>query len=155
VYKRPFVDECLLRVRHSFELAVWTSSSPSYASPVVRALFPYPNELAFVWASDRCTAVFDPDTRQYHRTKKLEKLKRKGLSAGQRRGHGSVLLSLSRRFAEEAGCTRLQVESSSQLATGIDLSREHLRCRRSRFVKTASLGRWLVQRPDIETISVS
>lgn len=48
VYKRPFVDECLLRVRHSFELAVWTSSSPSYASPVVRALFPYPNELAFV-----------------------------------------------------------------------------------------------------------
>ena len=78
VYKRPFVDEFLLRVRHSFELAVWTSSSSSYANPIVRALFPYPDELAFVWASDRCTAVFDPDTLQYHRTKKLEKLKRKG-----------------------------------------------------------------------------
>ena len=78
VYKRPFVDDFLLQVREWFWVAVWTSSSPNYAQAVVADLFPNPDELAFVWASDRCTTVYDPDLLQYHQTKKLEKLKRKG-----------------------------------------------------------------------------
>ena len=78
VYKRPFVDEFLQRVRAWFRLAVWTSSSPSYAKAVVGQLFPEPSDLAFVWASDRCTVVFDPDSLEHYKTKKLEKLRRKG-----------------------------------------------------------------------------
>ena len=78
VYKRPFVDEFLLQVREWFQLAVWTSSSPDYAHAIVNFLFPRPEELAFVWASDRCTFTFDPDSLEYHSTKRLVKLKRKG-----------------------------------------------------------------------------
>jgi TFIIF-interacting CTD phosphatase-like protein len=78
VYKRPFVDEFLLQVREWFKVAVWTSSSPDYAHAIVNSLFPKPEELAFVWGSDRCTLTFDPDTFEYHNAKRLIKLKRKG-----------------------------------------------------------------------------
>jgi len=78
VYKRPLVDEFLPAVQGWFRLAVWTSSSPSYAKAVVDRLFPEPDALAFLWASDRCTVVFDPESLEHYRTKKLEKLKRKG-----------------------------------------------------------------------------
>jgi TFIIF-interacting CTD phosphatase-like protein len=55
----PHLDTFLTACRAWFEMAVWTSASPLYAAQVVAAIFPEPHELAFVWASDRCTRTYD------------------------------------------------------------------------------------------------
>lgn len=77
VYKRPhlsaFLDACFAW----FDVAVWTASSPVYAAEVVAAVFPDPQALMFVWASDRCTMVYEPETGAYYTCKNLVKLRRK------------------------------------------------------------------------------
>jgi RNA polymerase II subunit A small phosphatase-like protein len=78
VMKRPHLDPFLEKVSEWFDLAVWTSSSASYARVVVGEIFPRPDELKFVWCSDRCTVRYDHDTGEYSGTKYLRKLKKMG-----------------------------------------------------------------------------
>lgn len=78
IYKRPFLDVFLKNSLDWFEVAVWTSSTPSYAIAIVSAIFENPKTLSFVWASDRCTVVYDLEWFQYYNRKNLKKVKRKG-----------------------------------------------------------------------------
>lgn len=76
VYKRPFVSDFLTVCQDWFEVAVWTSASPSYAAGIVDALFPYAP--SFVWASDRCTQAYDPECGEHYSVKNLRKVKQRG-----------------------------------------------------------------------------
>lgn len=78
VYLRPGVKEFLEAVAGKFRLAVWTSSSPSYAREVVQALLSDPAILEFMWASDRCTPKRDFETDTWCNTKNLAKVRRRG-----------------------------------------------------------------------------
>lgn len=76
VYKRPFVSEFLAVCQGWFEVAVWTSASPSYAARIVEALFSYAP--VFVWASDRCGRGYDPERGEQFSVKNLRKVKQRG-----------------------------------------------------------------------------
>ena len=76
VYKRPYVNDFLRASQDWFEVAVWTSASPSYAIEIVEALFPYAP--FFVWASDRCTQAYDPERGEHFSVKNLRKVKQRG-----------------------------------------------------------------------------
>lgn len=78
LYRRPGVARFLQQMAQHYALAVWTSSSPSYARLVVAQLFADPDRLAFVWASDRCTPRRDFDTDTWWQCKSLHKVKRRG-----------------------------------------------------------------------------
>lgn len=82
VHKRPGLTGFLDRCFELFDVAVWTSSSPLYAEEVVRAVFPDPARLAFVWASDRCTPAYDPETGEHCGQKNLKKIKGRGYPLG-------------------------------------------------------------------------
>jgi TFIIF-interacting CTD phosphatase-like protein len=75
----PFLDIFLKYCFDWFEVAVWTSSTPSYAIAIVGAIFANPQTLSFVWASDRCTATYDREGFEYYYYRKnIKKVKRKG-----------------------------------------------------------------------------
>jgi RNA polymerase II subunit A small phosphatase-like protein len=78
VHRRPHVDAFLAACLEWFEVAVWTSSSPSYAAVVVRHLVEDPGRLAFVWASERCTWSMDRECGEYRSSKNLRKVKKRG-----------------------------------------------------------------------------
>lgn len=78
IYKRPFLDVFLKNCLDWFEVAVWTSSTPSYAIAIVSAIFENPQTLSFVWASDRCTVACDREWSEYYYRKIIKKVKRKG-----------------------------------------------------------------------------
>lgn len=78
IYKRPFLDVFLKNCFDWFEVAVWTSSTPSYAIAIVSAIFEKPEALSFVWASDRCTVAYDIEWFEYYYRKNIKKVKRKG-----------------------------------------------------------------------------
>jgi RNA polymerase II subunit A small phosphatase-like protein len=78
IYKRPHLDEFLRYCQVEFSTAVWSSSSPEYAARVVAHIFDSGNEPLFLWARDRCTPRFDPETKDFFWIKDLKKLKRKG-----------------------------------------------------------------------------
>ena len=78
VYNRPHLSEFVRTCLSWFEVAVWTSSTPPYAAEVVARIFPDPAELAFIWASDRCSLRYDPELFEYYWRKNLKKLRRKG-----------------------------------------------------------------------------
>ena len=82
VYRRPGVAALLDSCFELFDVAVWTSSSPLYAEEVVGAIFPDPARLVFVWASDRCTRAYDPETGEHCSQKNLKKIKGRGYSLG-------------------------------------------------------------------------
>ena len=78
IYKRPFLNVFLKNCLDWFEVAVWTSSTPSYAIAIVSEIFENPKTLSFVWASDRCTVAYDHERFEYYNRKNLKKVKRKG-----------------------------------------------------------------------------
>jgi RNA polymerase II subunit A small phosphatase-like protein len=78
VYKRPFLDVFLKNCFEWFEVAVWTSSTPSYAIAIVSAVFENPENLSFVWARDRCTINYDIEWFEYYYRKNIKKVQRKG-----------------------------------------------------------------------------
>ncbi|WP_396135844.1 NIF family HAD-type phosphatase [Chamaesiphon sp. VAR_69_metabat_338] len=85
VYKRPYLDTFLTTCLDWFDVAVWTSSGAEYATKVVDKIFPDPQALAFVWASDRCSIAYnynydriDRDYPPYYSRKPLKKVKRRG-----------------------------------------------------------------------------
>jgi RNA polymerase II subunit A small phosphatase-like protein len=77
VYRRPHLAEFISAMMSTFRLAVWTSSSPEYARPVIDRIFP-PDTLEFVWTGERCTTARDWETGEYKSLKNLRKLKDKG-----------------------------------------------------------------------------
>lgn len=83
VYLRPGVEDFLADVSRSYRLAVWTSSSPAYASAVCAFVFSDRYPLEFVWASDRCTPTRDFTLDSWSQSKRLSKLRRKGYNLEQ------------------------------------------------------------------------
>ena len=79
VYKRPFIDQFWSSASEWFEMAVWTSSGPTYASLTVRELLGAA-PLAFLWCRERCTRRYDPERQEEHWIKDLKKVKRLGYS---------------------------------------------------------------------------
>ena len=78
LYLRPGLSEFLLVISGLFRIAVWTSSSPAYARAVCPLVFPEPQRLEFVWASDRCTPTRNFENDSWCNAKPLKKLKRRG-----------------------------------------------------------------------------
>lgn len=78
LYRRPGLEAFLQQVAAHYRLAVWTSSSPAYAQAVVSHVFEAPQQLVFVWASDRCTLRRDMELDTWTQTKPLRKLRRRG-----------------------------------------------------------------------------
>lgn len=78
LYLRPGVADFLDWALERFRVAVWTSSSPSYAEIVVNMLFRDVSKLDFVWARDRCTPRRDFERDAWWDTKSLHKVKRRG-----------------------------------------------------------------------------
>ncbi len=83
VYYRPGVREFLQFCRDHFQVAVWTSSTELYAATMVRQLFGPDYPLAFLWARNRCTRVFDPELQAERRVKDLAKVRRRGFDLTQ------------------------------------------------------------------------
>ncbi len=78
VYRRPGLSEFLAMAFAHYRVAVWTSSSPAYARGICERIFDDPAQLAFVWASDRCTMRRDIDADQWVQVKNFAKLRRRG-----------------------------------------------------------------------------
>jgi carboxy-terminal domain RNA polymerase II polypeptide A small phosphatase len=78
LYPRPGLRDFLSDMSTLFHLAVWTSSSPAYAAAVCPLIFPEPEKLQFIWASDRCTPTRNFANDSWDNAKPLKKLKRHG-----------------------------------------------------------------------------
>jgi RNA polymerase II subunit A small phosphatase-like protein len=78
VYKRPHLEAFLASCLEWFTVAVWTSASPAYATRIVATVFPNPEQLAFVWAADRCSQRYDHEMFEHYWRKNLHKVRRKG-----------------------------------------------------------------------------
>lgn len=78
LYKRPFLEEFLSFCRRHFHVAVWTSSSPEYASRVVENIFVKDYPLKFVWTREQCTLIANPYENSQPFIKNLKKVKRRG-----------------------------------------------------------------------------
>lgn len=77
LYFRPELVSFLDQVSNAYRLAVWTSSSPSYARKVCTLIFNNPDSLEFLWASDRCTPMRDFERDTWFNAKQLRKLRRR------------------------------------------------------------------------------
>jgi len=80
LYKRPGLDGFIEFAFNHFKVAVWTSSSRSYANGTIGAIFQHPERLEFAWARERCTRKSDPETRACYWIKDLKKVRRLGWS---------------------------------------------------------------------------
>lgn len=80
VYKRPYLDRFIEYCLNNFQVAVWTSSSESYANEIVRNIFPDPTELKFIFARNKCVHRFDSEFVDYYYLKDLNKVKKIGYS---------------------------------------------------------------------------
>jgi carboxy-terminal domain RNA polymerase II polypeptide A small phosphatase len=78
LYLRPGLSDFLKSIVPAYRLAVWTSSSPSYAHAVCPLVFKHSERLEFIWASDRCTPTRHFETDSWCNAKPLKKLKRLG-----------------------------------------------------------------------------
>lgn len=84
VYRRPYLNEFIVRCFEMYKVAVWSSASDEYVSAVVKTIFPEPGKLEFVWGRSRATLPrsIDPfygwplDHRHYVKT--LSKVAAKG-----------------------------------------------------------------------------
>jgi RNA polymerase II subunit A small phosphatase-like protein len=82
LYLGPGLRSFLECVAPAYRLAVWTSSSPSYAHAVCPLVFTRSERLEFIWASDRCTPTRHIETDSWCNAKPLNKLKRLGYDLG-------------------------------------------------------------------------
>lgn len=80
VYKRPHLDKFIEYCLKHFQVAVWTSSSESYANEIVRNIFPNPADLRFMFARNKCVHRFDSELVDYYYLKDLNKVKKMGFS---------------------------------------------------------------------------
>jgi RNA polymerase II subunit A small phosphatase-like protein len=78
VRQRPGVREFMRRCLDWFTVGIWTTATEDYAAAVLDFICPDPDRLAFIWCRDRCTTVFDHETREMYFVKDLKKLRRRG-----------------------------------------------------------------------------
>ncbi len=78
VYFRPGLQGFLHGLSLTYDLAVWTSSSPDYARVLSGLIFADAPALKFVWARDRCTPERDFLRDTWTMAKRLSKLKKIG-----------------------------------------------------------------------------
>jgi TFIIF-interacting CTD phosphatase-like protein len=78
VYRRPYLAEFLHAVQADFDVGIWTSAGSGYAACIVERIIPQPAALKFIWASERCTRRFDPESHEQFWIKDFKKLKRLG-----------------------------------------------------------------------------
>ncbi|MBX3072862.1 HAD family hydrolase [Candidatus Obscuribacterales bacterium] len=78
VYKRPGLDDFLVKCAAMFELAVWSAGENDYVRAIVEQIVPKHIELQFVWSRERCTIRRDFDTGGYYPAKDLQKVRRRG-----------------------------------------------------------------------------
>ena len=78
VYVRPGLQDFLAFCREHFQVAVWTSSTESYAAEIVAQIFGPAYPLAFVWARGRCSRVYNSELQSYESVKDLVKVRRRG-----------------------------------------------------------------------------
>ena len=77
-YRRPHLHKFIEAVLGWFDVAVWSSSTADYAAIVTANVFSTSAASKFVWARDRCTRRFNPETWQEDWIKDLRKVKRHG-----------------------------------------------------------------------------
>ena len=78
VFRRPHLAEFLSFCFERFDVAVWTSSTRSYAGIVVPEIFGEPERLRFVWSRERCIRQFFPEEQDFEYVKDLKKLRKRG-----------------------------------------------------------------------------
>ena len=88
IFKRPFLNEFLEKIKQDFRVAVWSSASDDYVEAIVKTIFPDNYPLEFVWGRSRCTYKADydkysetgnPDSNSHFEyIKRLDKLRKKG-----------------------------------------------------------------------------
>ncbi|MBL8484310.1 MAG: HAD family hydrolase [Rhodocyclaceae bacterium] len=76
--KRPHVAEFIEYCLEHYTLAVWTSSSDTYAQCAVEALFPAAARLAFLWARDHCAMELRMDGLEVAWIKNLQQVEQLG-----------------------------------------------------------------------------
>lgn len=88
VYKRPYLEEFIEKIKDDFLLAIWSSASDDYVKAITQQIIPKEIELEFVWGRSRCTykknvqideyGYYNDDYQShYHYIKSLKKVKRK------------------------------------------------------------------------------
>jgi RNA polymerase II subunit A small phosphatase-like protein len=75
VYERPYLRDFLARMFSLFGLAIWTSSTSSYALPIASEIFSEEDQLAFIWCRERCTRKYDAERQSFYWLKDLKKVK--------------------------------------------------------------------------------
>lgn len=79
-YKRPYLNEFLEFCFENFEVAVWTSSTRTYAKEILRNILNENQKLKFLYSRERCTFSFDEELLENFYSKKLTKLRRRGVN---------------------------------------------------------------------------
>lgn len=77
VYLRPHLNVFLTECQKRFRLAVWSSSTQDYLSPIVRRIF-HEHLLEFVWGREKCSHRWDAEQTQNYFVKDLKKVRRRG-----------------------------------------------------------------------------
>jgi TFIIF-interacting CTD phosphatase-like protein len=78
VYRRPGLSAFLTFAFEHFRVAVWTSSTLSYAQEIIAQVLPEQKTLEFLWARERCTQRLDLESRESYWVKDLRKVKKLG-----------------------------------------------------------------------------
>lgn len=77
IYLRPHLQTFLDYAFENFDVAVWTSSSASYATKIVNRLLSPGQMLEFLWCRGRCTRRFDEEEQTHYWLKNFKKLKKR------------------------------------------------------------------------------
>ncbi len=77
IYKRPFLESFLKFCFENFDVAVWTTSTRSYAQEIFETVLQNNQKLQFLWTRERCTLIFDEEQREHHFVKRMYKLRRR------------------------------------------------------------------------------
>lgn len=78
VYQRPYLADFLTFCSACFRLAVWSTATDGYVTPVVERIMPPGVEPAFVWGRSRCVRRYDHEQFEEYHVKDLKKVKRLG-----------------------------------------------------------------------------
>jgi RNA polymerase II subunit A small phosphatase-like protein len=78
VYKRPHLDEFLLRMWKLYDIAVWSAAGTLYVNRVVEETMKGHPAPVFVFSGTRCTRRFDHEIHQAYYIKDLKKVRKKG-----------------------------------------------------------------------------
>ncbi len=80
---RPGVPAFLELCHQHFRVAVWTSSTETYAAAVVEHIFGPGYPLEFVWSRQRCSRAYNPELQSHELVKDLAKVRKRGFDLSQ------------------------------------------------------------------------